>query len=264
MIVLDTERLSPLERNRPLGVAPVFLIYVFLFVASPGIIAQTSGGSIPETATILEERTLARNRKLLLWMPNPTKHPSKIGEGDFYTCPDHTRGSYYSGSAKISLINTSTNQTINTLDVKGFDIDGPNPEIDLPYLIRAGYSYEVPNGSPKIERKPQIMALKDYNGDGKAYEFALFDAQACMGLGTSLIGYSQRQDRVVQYPIVTSTPEGTSTVHWFDYLFSKKSISPGRWRYEIDYRGRGGTLDKFDVRYNKQKETFIAIIRREE
>lgn len=258
MIVLDTDRLS---FKQPFEVTAIIIACVFLFVPSAGIGAQTSA-SIPKTATILEERTLGKNRKLILWMPNPTKHPTEIGEDDFYACPDHTRGSYYSGLAKVSLINTSTNQTINTLEVKGFDIDGPNPEVDLPYLIRAGYSYEVPNGSPRIERKPQIMALKDYNGDGKAYEFALFDAHACMGLGTSLIGYSQRRDRVIQYPVVTSAPEGTSIIYWFDYLFSKKSISPGRWRYEIDYRGRGGTLDKFDVRYDKQTETFVASIRR--
>lgn len=262
MVILEIDRVTLLERKRFFKVASLILAFLFLFVSSPWIGAQ-SLSSIPRTATILEERTLAKNRKLVLWMASPQKHPSEIGEDDLYTCPDHTRGSYYSGLASVSLMNTSTSRIINTLKVMGLDIDGPNPEIDLPYLIRAGYSYKVPNGSPKIERKPQILALKDYNGDGIAHEFALFDAQACMGLGTSLIGYSQRQDRVIQYPIETSAPEGNSTVYWLDYLFSKKPISPGRWRYEIDYRGRGGTLDKFDVRYNKRKETFVATIRRE-
>ena len=51
----------------------------------------------------------------------------------------------------------------------------------------------------EAEGKPTIMWLKDYNGDGTAWEFALFNAEACMGLATTLIGYSERQDKVIQY-----------------------------------------------------------------
>jgi hypothetical protein len=40
--------------------------------------------------------------------------------------------------------------------------------------------------------KPKIMLLKDYNGDGEALEFALFDAWTCSDLVTTLIGYSRR------------------------------------------------------------------------
>lgn len=191
---------------------PVLAILHFPFVA---LFAQKFE-SIPKTATILEEHSINSKRKLVLWMPNPTKHPTEVGRDDIYTCPDYTRGSYYSGSVKVTLINVATRRSINTLDVKGEDFDGPNSEIDVPYMIRAGYYYGVPNGSAKIERKPRIMDLKDYNGDGRPYEFALFDAQACMGLGTTLIGYSERQDRVIQYSIRSKTPEGNSTIFWFD------------------------------------------------
>ena len=31
------------------------------------------------------------------------------------------------------------------------------------------------------------------------WEFVLFDAQACIGLATILIGYSERQGKVIQY-----------------------------------------------------------------
>ena len=48
-----------------------------------------------------------------------------------------------------------------------------------------------------VEARPTILWLKDYNGDGKAFEFALFEAEACMGLQTTLIGYSEKQDRVI-------------------------------------------------------------------
>jgi hypothetical protein len=50
--------------------------------------------------------------------------------------------------------------------------------------------YHVEGVSKDREGKPAIMRMRDYNGDGKALEFALFDALACMGLETTLIGYS--------------------------------------------------------------------------
>jgi hypothetical protein len=39
-------------------------------------------------------------------------------------------------------------------------------------------------------------------------------------------------------------------------LFSEKPTSPGSWKYEIDYRGRGGSLDKYEIHYDKQAERF--------
>jgi hypothetical protein len=80
-------------------------------------------------------------------------------------------------------------------------------------------------------------------GDGKAWEFALFDARACMGLATALIGYSERQDKVIQYQthLVVNDSKGkrsSTTEYWTDYLFSEKPTRPGSWKYEIDYRGR--------------------------
>jgi hypothetical protein len=110
------------------------------------------------------------------------------------------------------------------------------------------------------------MWLKDYNGDGKAWEFALFDAQACMGLATTLIGYSERQDKVIQYQTqlaVTGSKGKRSTIteEWTDYLFSKKPVGPGTWKYEIDYRGRGGSLDKYEIHYDKQAERFKGTLK---
>ena len=103
------------------------------------------------------------------------------------------------------------------------------------------------------------MRLKDYNGDGRALEFALYDAWACMGLETTLIGYSERQDRVIQYPIHLTIKGGqqeSSVSPWADYLFSRRPARPGHWKYQIDYRRRGGSLDAYDVKYDREKERF--------
>ena len=79
-----------------------------------------------------------------------------------------------------------------------------------------------------------------------------------MGLGTTLIGYSQKRDRVIQYPLILrpSGQTANDTIYWVDYLFSKRPIRPGHWKYEIDYRGRGGELEKWDINYNAAKEQF--------
>jgi hypothetical protein len=158
-------------------------------------------------------------------------------------------------------VNLKSRQVINTVKVFYEDADS----FDVPYRIRAGYYYEVPGARGTREGKPAIMRLRDYNGDGKTQEFALFDAEACMGLGTALIGYSGRQDKVIQYAIelrVTSEDgtKATQVTRWCDYLFSKTPIRLGYWRYEIDYSGRGGTLDKYMIRYNPGKEIFEGTL----
>jgi len=193
-------------------------------------------------------------------MLNPKKNPTGYAADDTYSCPDYTRGSHYSGATRVSLIDSSSRLIVNTIKISGSYEEGGD-SFDLPYAIRAGFYYRVmPAPRKGVEAKPTIMWLRDYNGDGKALEFALFDAEACMGLQTTLIGYSAKQDRVIQYPVSLEVLEGSKrsrTVSpWADYLFSKKPLRPGYWKYEIDYRGRAGSLDKWEVRYNPAQERF--------
>ena len=157
-------------------------------------------------------------------------------------------------------MDTKTRRVINTVKILGGD-DETEDQFDLPYNIRSDYYYHVEGVPKETEGKPTIMWLRDYNGDGKAWEFALFDAQACMGLATTLIGYSERQDKVIQYQTRLSIKDSkgkrsSKTQRWVDYLFSKKPVSPGSWKYEIDYRGRAGDLDQYEVHYDKQSERF--------
>src|SRR5262249_34766337 len=241
---------------------------------------------LPSGAVIIEEQPLESenhpDRALILWMVNPTKNPSDAQKDpeEPYMCPDETRGSCYSGPTRVSLLNTTTRTVINTVEIKVGDFEDTDDcedkdgdfedtddcednadSFDIPYAIRKEGYYRVEGNAPESEEvKPHIMWLRDYNGDGKALEFALFDAEACMGLLTTLIGYSEWQDRVIQYPIylVVEGDDGHSTelLRWCDYLFSEKPISPGCWRYEIDYRGRNGPLDKYEIRYDAQNEMF--------
>jgi hypothetical protein len=215
--------------------------------------------NLADGATIIEAQTVTPNRSFILWMIRPSKHPRDT-PGDPYTCPEYTRGSYYSGATRVSLVDPQTRRVINTVKISPEPGEGSD-EFDIPFQIRPDHYYHVEAVAKEWEGRPTVMWLRDYNGDGKAWEFALFDAQACMGLATTLIGYSERQDKVIQYQthLVGNDPKSrwsTREEYWTDYLFSKKPTSPGSWKYEIDYRGRGGSLEKYQIHYDKQAERF--------
>lgn len=217
---------------------------------------------LPPGARVIETRTINTkahpNRMLLLWMLKPATNP-RNAEDDVYACPEETRGSYYSGPTRVSLLDTATRRVINTIEIKQEYNAENDDRFDIPYKIHRGY-YHVNGVRGREEGRPTIIAVRDYNGDGLAHEFALFDAQACMGLQTTLIGYSERRDKVIQYETVLEIEEGgkprAETRRWVDYFFSHKPIALRYWRYEVDYRGRGGTLDRYEIRYDIARERF--------
>jgi hypothetical protein len=87
-----------------------------------------------------------------------------------------------------------------------------------------------------------------------------------MGLETALFGYSEKQDRVIQYPVRLETKyageKTTETLNWVDYLFANMPAQDGFRRYDVDYRGRDGTLDSYVVSYNAQAERFEGTVKR--
>jgi hypothetical protein len=225
------------------------------------------GRGLPPDAKVLETRRLPSQehpgRGLVLWMKSPEAFP-RIEPDDPYTCPEETRGNFYSGLTFVSLMDVKNLNVLDTLTVQTM-VNQEVEALDIPYQIRAGLRYLVEHPGKDGEGKPTILDLRDVNGDGRAQEFVLYDAYACMGLGTTLIGYSEKQDRLIQYPIhLDSNTEGKSTMEsllWADYLFAKKPIAPGHWRYEIDYSGRGGCVDVYDVRYDAASERFDGTFR---
>jgi hypothetical protein len=223
---------------------------------------------LPQGARVLEERPVPSrahsNRGLVLWMQEPERHPRDMDPDDPYTCPEETRGSYWSGPAFVSLVDLKAKKILATLALDGGEWDA----FDLPYQIHAGSYYLVEHPGKDKEGRPTLLNLRDVNGDGRAQEFVLYEADACMGLGTTLIGYSEKQDRVIQYPVVLTTETDksseTGTRLWADYLFSEKPVAPGHWRYSIDYSGRGGCVDAYDVRYDPETESFKGTFRQSE
>ncbi len=220
-----------------------------------------------DEARLLEAKTLgAAERAMVLWLEGAfVSLQSSAG----YACPAVTTGSHYLARAHVSLVNTKTAKVINTIDLRPSDIVSETPwdgYSTLPFSLpdRGNYEdellpfhYRATGGTPERPALVEVLSLEDYNGDGKAHEFALFEQQACMGLQTALIGYSERQDRLIQYRVILNG----KAQQWTDYLFAEPPISKRHWRYQIDYRGRGGTLDSYDIRYDRASERFVGTVR---
>lgn len=245
----------------------LYAFMVLLFIA-PAALAQVRRApyGLPAGALVVEERPLkllaGKKRTLVLWMLRPKKYPRSSEE--IYTCPEETRGSFYRGPARVSLVDAAAGRVVNTLKVIQ-DYSHGEDEFDIPYRIRGSY-YHVPGVVKGREGRPTILHLRDFNGDGRAHEFALFDALACMGLETALFGYSEKQDRVIQYPVRLETEyageKTTESLNWVDYLFAKLPAQDGFRRYEVDYRGRNGSFDNYVVSYNAGAERFEGTVKR--
>lgn len=241
-------------------------IALLLIAAAAQAQARSKPFRPPAGGHVIEVRDLelgsGKKRSLVLWMLRPKKYPR--GDEEIYTCPEETRGSFYRGPVRVSLVDTQVGRVVNTLKIVQ-DYSHGEDEFDLPYLIRGSY-YHVPGVAKGREGRPTILHLRDFNGDGRAHEFALLDALACMGLETALFGYSEKQDRVIQYPVRLETEyageKTTEMLNWVDYLFAKLPAPDGFRRYDVDYRGRNGTLDSYVVSYNAQAERFEGTVKR--
>jgi len=188
-------------------------------------------------------------------MCNVEKHENEVFD-HVYTCPDQTRGQFYRGRTWLSLLDGSTGHAINTIPIRS---DWTNEEtFDIPYRI-ARYYYAVDDPVDEHgEGQPRILVLKDYNGDGDALEFTLFEADSCTLVKTGLFGYSKSKDSVIQYPIHLVQREGTAVTirdsPWLDHFMLRKPISPGVWRWQYQYHVGG--LTHFDIRYDPVREAF--------
>lgn len=251
-------------------------------IAVPLFAQSGPSSSLPKNAVVIERARVAStihpNRELLLWMIAPVKHDRGALSEEAYTCPEMTLGSYYSGKTRLSLLDTQSGKVINTIKLRSAVTDDVD-EFNIPYRIISGSYYLVPGVPKDSEGKPTLLKLRDLNGDGIAAETAFYEAEACMGLPTTLMGYSVAQDKVIQYPAeievtnfeqkVTGNRLGpkrrkgkpkVETQVWIDYLFSKKPVQPRHWKYRIDYSGRGGCDESYDLRYDPVRETFVGTL----
>jgi hypothetical protein len=163
--------------------------------------SEPSSLNLPDDAVVIERTAipaaLHSDRALLLWMISPAKHDrGPLSKTNSYSCQEVTLGSYYRGPTRLSLLDTRSGRVINTIKWMS-PILGDVDQFDIPYRILSGLYYLVPGVPKKREGKPALLELRDLNGDGIAVDTAFFETEACMGLPTTLIGYSPAQDKVI-------------------------------------------------------------------
>lgn len=221
---------------------------------------------LPKEAKIIEYASLAPavpDRAYLLWMLAPKRVVHDKGE--VYTCPDRSRGSYWSGPTRLSLLDTGKGVLLNTIPIR--DPMEEADRFDLPYSIPAtqGFPYVVPEGAGKEkEGRPALLSLRDANGDGKPLEFYLASSDNCMLMLYAVFGYAPAKDAVMQYPVLlTSSEKGKKsqeTTDWLNFWPLQAGMRKGRYAWEVDLRGRAGCLERYAVGYNGAQQRFEGTL----
>jgi hypothetical protein len=190
---------------------------------------------------------------MILWMENPSRVEMPPGE---YTCPDRTRGSHFTGPTRLSLVDLEHRQLINTIAFRAPGVDADS--FDIPYRIRPIY-YAVPGIVGNDEGKPTVLDLKDWNGDGHAAEFVIFDAEGCGGVSTAMLGYSFATDRAVQFPIEYLGDEGQrKQAAWIEEAFANGPVRPGHWSFSWN-PGHGAEQNVgVEVDWDTSRELFVS------
>lgn len=219
-----------------------------------------SYNGLPDGAVILDQEAVPAwahpNRRLLFWVLPPPGSPLSPQDMDGeieYTCPVEASGHSRLLPARVSLADTRARRIVNTIPVKITAQD----EYDVPLRIRPGYFYEVPGPLEGGEGKPHILALHDFNDDGKALEFAFYYMESCNGPLTMLMGYSERQDRVITYEFLLkpgSPWERPGPREWMYRVTFRKPIEKMHWRYIDEYNS--GARIEYDFRYQPDRERF--------
>jgi hypothetical protein len=231
--------------------------------AMQGKSASYSG--LPDGAVILDQEVIPAwahsDRKLLFWVLPPPGNPlspqDTAGEIE-YTCPVQASGHSRLLPARVSLADTRDRKIVNTIPVKISTRD----EYDVPLRIRPGYFYEVRRPLKRGEGRPRLFSLHDFNDDGKPLEFAFYYMESCNGPLTMIMGYSQRQDRVIVYDFIFNPAapwEPPGPRQWMYRVTFRKPVEKMHWRYVDDYNS--GVHVEYDFRYQPDRERFEGIER---
>jgi hypothetical protein len=240
-------------------VIPILWFALFQSAQAAPVHGLECGSGTPLVIEKQDLKGIGKQRTLVLWMCSVKKHEDDF-DSNAYTCPDQTTGHFYRGRTQVSLIDPQRDRVINTVAVLSSWLN--EQTFDVPYEI-ARFFYHVDGPLNKRgEGRPKLLWLEDYNGDGDALEFALFNAHNCTIVETTLFGYSKSQDRVIQYPIHLVQREGTTITErnspWLDHFMLEKPIRSGHWKWQYQYHAGG--LTHYEIAYNPSKEMFEGEI----
>jgi hypothetical protein len=221
---------------------------------------------LPSGARIMEIRPLpARGRFLVLWMQTPTDSGCSADTDEPYpiSAPAMTRGCYLRGPTRLSLIVAGDAALKGTVPIVGpFET---TDSFDVPYLLGREGPYRVRGRFGT----PELLWLRDYNGDGLATEVAFFSAESGSDLLTTVVGYEPETERLRRYSfhVVATGSDGATETYETEWLqglfwFSLQPRRPPHWRFEADYPG--GPHESYDVHYNPSERRFdVRVLQRD-
>lgn len=233
-------------------------------------------GLSPQTL-IIEYKAIEgiADRAIILWVED-----AKVGFDlyDTYTCPQTTTGSgYFRGRTRVSLINTKEEEIINTIELytpywgeDGYDC------FTIPFCIAnpkykfviGGLKYQSIGGDDKKDGRAEILVFDDFTGNGKKLEFALYHQIGCVTAMSTLLGYNEKRDSLINYKIrliVTDLDSlqkkaDTTMSVWADDLFTLRPKN-GIYDFIKDHRARAGNLNYYRVEFNSEKNIFEGTLK---
>ncbi len=241
---------------------------------------------LPANARIIDVKAFGTPRgmrTIVAWMTGLEVH---LDPGDDpYCCTYVTMGKgYFSGSLHFSLVSNVQNKIINTIRIysagtwqRDDTVHYSEECVNYPFSIAnpryrdeiAGLIYHARGGTDTRDGEADIMDLQDLNADGKKYEFGLFIQGSCVGKSSTLIGYNEKEDILKWYQWHVDWKETglngkdsaySSIEQWINEAMICPFEKDGTKNYEYDYRGRGGSVMRYYLRYNKATDTYSGLI----
>lgn len=126
---------------------------------------------------------------------------------DYETCPTEVFGQgYVCGRVSFALLDPNSKSVLDTCPEISYESPFEPRCHTLPFSIRAGRSYRS-DGSNDGAGRVRILTFSDFNRDGIAAEFPIFEYVACGFNVAAIIGYDQRRDQILPFVFNFSATE---------------------------------------------------------
>ena len=238
------------------------LVWIYLTTALAGQnpVRHAVADLLPGDARIIETATVpvrtAKVRLLVLWMQAPRRVTS-----EWDSAADFVYGDHWLGPTFLSLADPSAPRLINTVTIRG-NQESPddNGAFAIPFFTYSGFYY-VPHADKDRKGKPLLMRLQDMTGEGVAGQFVLYDHVASGIAAGSVVGYSFRSDRAVQYAVERTQNRFDPVVQlWAVQVFDRKPERAGYWKFTWEVgHGEWEWIDE-EVHFDAARQLFVEKV----
>jgi hypothetical protein len=214
---------------------------------------------LPPDAKIIETAALRGNagksRSLVLWM----RHPERAMRQGMLGCDDFVYGDRWYGPTRLSLVDPAKLKLVNTVEIRGLNEGADDKEhgFPLPFFV-SNYFYYVHLANANNEGTPKILYLHDLTGEGAQGQFVLFEYYVCGTSLTTVLGYSPKSDRAVQYRLeISEQHKNRQVVSWVPHIFSEKPSHPGYWDFTWEPGHGADCTIREQVSFDRVRQIFV-------